>query len=37
LKERATALYEAFKEMEGVQCGEPQVCSEIKHHFHNVD
>ena len=25
LKERATALYEAFKEMEGVEVGEPQV------------
>lgn len=24
LKKRATALYEAFKEMEGVECGEPQ-------------
>lgn len=24
LKQRATALYEAFKEMEGVACGEPQ-------------
>ncbi|KXJ96771.1 aminotransferase class I and II [Microdochium bolleyi] len=24
LKVRATALYEAFKEMEGVECGEPQ-------------
>ncbi|KAI1810519.1 PLP-dependent transferase [Poronia punctata] len=24
LKQRATALYEAFKEMEGVECGEPQ-------------
>lgn len=27
LRERATALYKAFKEMEGVECGEPQVCS----------
>ena len=27
LQKRATALYEAFKEMEGVECGEPQVCS----------
>lgn len=26
LQKRATALYEAFKEMEGVECGEPQVC-----------
>jgi alanine transaminase len=26
LKQRATALYEAFKEMEGVEIGEPQVC-----------
>lgn len=26
LKERATALYEAFKEMEGVECQDPQVC-----------
>ena len=26
LKERATALYEAFKQMEGVEIGEPQVC-----------
>jgi alanine transaminase len=25
LRERATALYEAFKQMEGVECGEPQV------------
>jgi alanine transaminase len=25
LRKRATALYEAFKEMEGVECGEPQV------------
>jgi alanine transaminase len=25
LKERATALYEAFKSMEGVECGDPQV------------
>jgi alanine transaminase len=25
LKKRATALYEAFKEMEGVECQEPQV------------
>jgi aspartate/methionine/tyrosine aminotransferase len=25
LKERATALYEAFKQMEGVECQEPQV------------
>ncbi|GAP91453.1 putative alanine aminotransferase [Rosellinia necatrix] len=24
LKQRATALYEAFKEMEGIECGEPQ-------------
>ncbi|KAI1504701.1 aminotransferase class I and II [Biscogniauxia marginata] len=24
LKQRATALYEAFEEMEGVECGEPQ-------------
>ncbi len=24
LRERATALYDAFKEMEGVECGEPQ-------------
>lgn len=27
LKERATALYEAFKQMEGVEVGEPQVSS----------
>ena len=27
LHKRATALYEAFKEMEGVECGEPQVSS----------
>jgi alanine transaminase len=26
LKQRATALYEAFKKMEGVEIGEPQVC-----------
>jgi aspartate/methionine/tyrosine aminotransferase len=26
LKDRATALYEAFKEMEGVECQIPQVC-----------
>jgi aspartate/methionine/tyrosine aminotransferase len=26
LKKRATALYEAFKEMEGVECQDPQVC-----------
>lgn len=26
LKERAYALYEAFKRMEGVKCDEPQVC-----------
>lgn len=25
LQKRATALYEAFKDMEGVECGEPQV------------
>jgi alanine transaminase len=31
LKERATALYEAFKEMEGVEVGEPQV----SHLFHS--
>lgn len=29
LQERATALYEAFKKMEGVECGEPQVCSTV--------
>lgn len=29
LHERARALYEAFKEMEGVKCQEPQVCSLI--------
>lgn len=27
LQERATALFEAFKQMEGVTCQEPQVCS----------
>ena len=28
LQKRATALYEAFKEMEGVECDDPQVsCS----------
>lgn len=27
LYERAMALYEAFNKMEGVECGEPQVCS----------
>ena len=26
LQQRATALYEAFKEMEGVECQSPQVC-----------
>ena len=26
LQERATALYEAFKQMEGVECQDPQVC-----------
>lgn len=26
LKKRATALYEAFKKMEGVECQDPQVC-----------
>ena len=26
LKKRATALYDAFKEMEGVECQDPQVC-----------
>lgn len=26
LKKRASALFEAFKEMEGVECQEPQVC-----------
>lgn len=26
LKKRATALHEAFKEMEGVSCQDPQVC-----------
>lgn len=26
LRERATALYKAFKDMEGVEVGEPQVC-----------
>ncbi len=26
LKERAYALYEAFKQMEGVECDKPQVC-----------
>lgn len=26
LQKRATALYEAFKEMEGVECQNPQVC-----------
>jgi alanine transaminase len=26
LKQRAYALYEAFKQMEGVECQEPQVC-----------
>jgi hypothetical protein len=30
LKDRATALYEAFKKMEGVEVGEPQVsCSPL--------
>lgn len=27
LQKRATALNDAFKQMEGVECGEPQVCS----------
>lgn len=31
LQKRATALYEAFKEMEGVECAEPQVSSHIYH------
>lgn len=29
LQERATALYEAFKGMEGVECGEPQASSPL--------
>jgi alanine transaminase len=35
LKERATALYEAFKKMEGVEIGEPQVsigCPQLELH-----
>jgi alanine transaminase len=35
LKERAYALYEAFKRMEGVECDEPQVrCFASPFHFH---
>jgi len=36
LKKRATALFEAFKEMEGVECQDPQVrlCSSILHVFY---
>ena len=33
LQKRATALYEAFKEMEGVECAEPQVCFQIPKHI----
>lgn len=29
LEERANALYEAFKKMEGVECQQPQVCANI--------
>lgn len=29
LQQRATALFEAFGEMEGVECQEPQVCSRL--------
>ncbi len=31
LQNRATALFEAFKQMEGVQCQDPQVCSSFVH------
>lgn len=35
LQKRATALYEAFKQMEGVEIGEPQVCPHFRaHHPH---
>lgn len=30
LQKRATALYEAFKEMEGVECQDPQVCCSLR-------
>lgn len=33
LQKRATALYDAFKEMEGVECQDPQVCSHHKGSF----
>jgi alanine transaminase len=36
LHERATALYEAFKQMEGVECQEPQVCIIPSHHFLSI-
>ena len=29
LKKRAIALHEAFKEMEGVSCQDPQVCEPL--------
>jgi alanine transaminase len=34
LQERATALYKAFKEMEGVECQDPQVS--LNPHLHHV-
>jgi alanine transaminase len=34
LKKRATALYEAFQKMEGVECQEPQVC--FAHFIHII-
>jgi alanine transaminase len=33
LKNRSTALFEAFKEMEGVSCQDPQVCCLIRSQF----
>lgn len=33
LRHRANALYEAFKDMEGVEVGEPQVCSNNRHSY----
>ena len=31
LRKRATALYEAFSKMEGVECQDPQVCERTRH------
>ena len=35
LHKRATALYEAFKQMEGVECGEPQVSQSPNKYLHD--